>query len=65
VYVNERARRELGWEPRHNFGNVLDRLKANQSLLSPLAHLIGAKGYHCMEFADCPYPVGRSKDDLP
>jgi nucleoside-diphosphate-sugar epimerase len=57
VYVNKRARNELGWEPRHNFNNVLDRLKANNKLLSPLAYIIGSKGYHSTAFNDGPYPV--------
>jgi hypothetical protein len=57
VYVNKRARNELGWEPQHNFNNVLDRLKANDKLLSPLAYIIGVKGYHSTEFDDGPYPV--------
>lgn len=57
VYVNNRARNELGWEPQHNFKNVLDRLKANNKLLSPLAYIIGVKGYHSTEFDDGPYPV--------
>jgi nucleoside-diphosphate-sugar epimerase len=57
VYVNERARNELGWVPQHNFSDVLDRLKANEKLLSPLAYIIGIKGYHSKEFDDGPYPV--------
>jgi nucleoside-diphosphate-sugar epimerase len=57
VYVNKRARKELGWEPRHNFNNVLDRLKANNKLLSPLAYIIGSKGYHSTAFNDGHYPV--------
>ena len=57
VYVNKRARNELGWEPRHNFNNVLDRLKANNKLLSPLAYIIGSKGYHSTAFNDGHYPV--------
>jgi len=57
VYVNERARNELGWYPQHNFSNILERLKANENLLSPLAYIIGAKGYHAIKFADGPYPV--------
>lgn len=56
IYVNERARNELGWVPQHNFSNVLERLKANEKLLSPLAHIIGVKGYHSTEFDDCPFP---------
>ena len=57
VYVNDRARNELGWSPRHNFANVLDRVRANGNLLSPLAYSIGIKGYHAQEFAEGPYPV--------
>jgi nucleoside-diphosphate-sugar epimerase len=57
VYVNERARNELGWVPKHNFNNVLDRLKANEKLMSPLAYLIGVKGYHSTDFADGSYPI--------
>ena len=26
VYVNERARTELGWRPRHDFGSIIERL---------------------------------------
>ncbi len=46
VYVNEKARRELGWTPRHDFGHVLERLRAGEDHRSPLAREIGAKGYH-------------------
>jgi UDP-glucose 4-epimerase len=58
VYVNERARRELGWQPRHDFKSLIDRLKAGGDVRSPLARLIGAKGYHARRFAEGPYPVG-------
>ena len=46
VYVNERARRELGWAPRYDFRSALDRLREGQDPRSPLALSIGAKGYH-------------------
>jgi UDP-glucose 4-epimerase len=46
VYVNERARRELGWEPRYDFRHVLDRLAAGEDTRSKLARAVGAKGYH-------------------
>jgi len=46
VYVNARARAELGWRPRYDFRRVLDALKADQDPRSPLAQTIGAKGYH-------------------
>jgi UDP-glucose 4-epimerase len=57
VYVNDRARRELGWQPRHHFRGLIDRLKRNDDLKSPLARLVGSKGYHTMKFVDGPYPV--------
>ena len=48
VYVNERARRELGWEPRYDFRRALDRLAAGEDPRSPLARTVGAKGYHAV-----------------
>ncbi len=46
VYVNTRARTELGWTPRHDFRSVLDRLKADEDPRSDLARAVGSKGYH-------------------
>ena len=46
VYVNERARRELGWSPRYDFRFALDRLAEGRDPRSELAQSIGAKGYH-------------------
>jgi UDP-glucose 4-epimerase len=46
VYVNARARAELGWEPRYDFRYALDRLAAGEDHRSALALSIGAKGYH-------------------
>jgi UDP-glucose 4-epimerase len=46
VYVNARARSELGWSPRHDFRRALDRLAAGEDPRSPLALAVGAKGYH-------------------
>ncbi len=57
VYVNERARNELGWLPKYDFASVLDRLKAGEDIRSPLARLVGSKGYHAQVFCDGPYPV--------
>jgi UDP-glucose 4-epimerase len=57
VYVNDRARRELGWQPRYDFKYVLELLKAGNDFRSPLAQLIGSKGYHDKVFADGPYPT--------
>jgi UDP-glucose 4-epimerase len=46
VYVNARARADLGWTPRHDFRSVLDALKSGEDPRSPLARAIGMKGYH-------------------
>jgi UDP-glucose 4-epimerase len=46
VYVNERARTELGWAPRYDFGHALERLAVGEDVRSPLARAVGAKGYH-------------------
>ena len=63
VYVNERARHELGWRPRYDFRSMLERLKAGDDLRSPLARVVGSKGYHAESFSEGPYPVesGRSQ----
>ena len=57
VYVNDRARRDLGWRPLHDFPSIIERLRAGGELASPLARVIGAKGYHREDFAEGPYPV--------
>jgi UDP-glucose 4-epimerase len=46
VYVNERARRELGWEPQYDFNRLIARLRSGEDFRSPLARLVGSKGYH-------------------
>jgi nucleoside-diphosphate-sugar epimerase len=55
VYVNARARDELGWAPRYDFGHVLERLRAGEDPGSPLARAVGAKGYHAVPTG--PYTV--------
>jgi UDP-glucose 4-epimerase len=57
VYVNERARKELGWRPRYDFHSIIERLKVDDEIRSPLAKLVGSKGYHAQVFSDGPYPV--------
>ena len=57
VYINARARQELGWRPRYDFAFVIERLAAGQDFRSPLARRVGAKGYHAETFAEGPYPV--------
>ncbi|HEX5114904.1 MAG TPA: NAD(P)-dependent oxidoreductase [Pseudonocardiaceae bacterium] len=46
VYVNARARTDLGWTPRHDFATALAHVAAGEDPRSPLAATIGAKGYH-------------------
>ncbi|SHF28097.1 NAD-dependent epimerase/dehydratase family protein [Pedobacter caeni] len=57
VYVNEKARRELGWTPKYDFRYLLEQLKAGNELRSELAKQVGAKGYHTQIFSEGPYPV--------
>jgi nucleoside-diphosphate-sugar epimerase len=57
VYVNERARRELGWRPKYDFRRIIECLRAGNDPRSPLACAVGSKGYHDRTFADGPYPV--------
>ena len=57
VYVNERARRELGWKPRYDFAHIIDRMKSGENVRSSLAQTIGSKGYHPATFSHGPYPV--------
>jgi UDP-glucose 4-epimerase len=57
VYVNARARRELGWHPEFDFAHVLRSLREGRDFRSTLAREVGAKGYHDTRFDDGPYPV--------
>ncbi len=57
VYVNAKARNELGWQPRFDFAEVLRRLNRNEDFRSELAREVGVKGYHDRPFRDAPYPV--------
>jgi nucleoside-diphosphate-sugar epimerase len=45
VYVNERAREELGWQPRYDFRFLLERLQTGADPRSRLARVVGSKGY--------------------
>ena len=63
AYVNERARRELGWCPRYDFRHLLDLLRAGTNFRSPLARAVGSKGYHVQKFAEGPYPCRGSGDN--
>jgi UDP-glucose 4-epimerase len=57
VYVNQRARAELGWQPRYDFSGLIERLKADEDFRSPLARIVGSNGYHPGTFISGPYPV--------
>jgi UDP-glucose 4-epimerase len=57
VYVNERARAELGWRPRRDFDFIVNCLNSGTDFRSPLAQTIGSKGYHSETFLHGPYPV--------
>jgi UDP-glucose 4-epimerase len=57
IYVNDKARAELGWQPRYDFRTLIARLRANDDIRSPLAREVGSKGYHDRIFRDGPYPV--------
>jgi UDP-glucose 4-epimerase len=57
VYVNELARNQLGWKPRHDFHSIVERLRAAEDFRSPLARAIGSKGYHAEGFSEGPYPT--------
>jgi UDP-glucose 4-epimerase len=62
VYVNQRAREELGWTPRYGFQHVLDALAAGQDFRSPLALAVGAKGYHAESTGV--YTVRQARDQV-
>ena len=57
VYVNEAARNDLKWEPKYNFAHVLNCLRKGTDPRSPIARIIGSKGYHDVVFDEGPYPV--------
>lgn len=46
VYVNDKARKELGWQPQYDFAGSVARLRGGEDFRSELARAIGAKGYH-------------------
>lgn len=61
VYVNDRARVDLDWEPTYDFRYFLRLLASADALKpdirSPMAKLVGSKGYHPEKFADGPFPL--------
>jgi nucleoside-diphosphate-sugar epimerase len=57
VYINDRARNELGWQPRFDFAHVIDLVASGNDPRSPMAQAVGSKGYHAAAFTEGPYPV--------
>jgi UDP-glucose 4-epimerase len=57
VYDNARARAALGWEPRYDFAQAVQRLREDADPVSALARRVGIKGYHGAAYADGLYPV--------
>jgi len=57
VYVNARARRELGWRPKYDFSTLIERLERGEDYRSELARAVGVKGYHAERFTEGPYPT--------
>jgi UDP-glucose 4-epimerase len=46
VYVNRKAREELGWSPVYDFGYILKKIQSGMDSRSELAIATGSKGYH-------------------
>ena len=61
VYVNELARRVLGWRPKYDFLHVLESLRAGRDFRSPLAVAVGSKGYHAADEMGRATPDSRSR----
>jgi nucleoside-diphosphate-sugar epimerase len=57
VYVNVKARNELGWTPKYDFGYILNCLRLDKDFRSNLTLKVGVKGYHSETFDEGPYPV--------
>jgi nucleoside-diphosphate-sugar epimerase len=45
VYVNARARRELGWDPHFDLNAIARMVAADNTIRTPLARRVGSKGY--------------------
>ena len=58
IYVNGRARKDLGWEPRYTFAHAIERLRADEWPFSQLMRDVGSKGYHPgRTFDEGPFPT--------
>jgi nucleoside-diphosphate-sugar epimerase len=53
VYVNQRARTLLGWQPRYDFSYVIQQLRAAEAYGSALARTLGPRDTipNCFEMA--------------
>ena len=60
VYVNERARTELEWQPGYDFAHVIQLLGRSEDYRSELARSVGSKGYHAEQFTEGPYPTEKT-----
>lgn len=61
VYVNDRARRELGWRPEFDFAHVLGSLRTGQDFRSALAREIGSKAIMRRHSTAGPTPSPRDR----
>lgn len=52
VYVNAKAREELGWRPKHDFASAIESLRSGGDHQSALARRVGVKGYHSTNFQE-------------
>jgi len=59
VYVNKKAIDELGWNPKYDFGYLLNRIESGNQYGSELSKLVGIKNYHSQRFEAGPYPVNE------
>lgn len=57
VYVNDKARALLDWQPKYDFAHVIDAIQKGADPRSPLTQTVGSKGYHDQVFEDGPFPV--------
>lgn len=57
VYVNDKARNELSWQPKYDFARLLDCLRKGEDFRSDLWRTVGVKRYHEQAFSEGPYPV--------
>lgn len=57
VYVNDKARKTLGWHPKYDFRYLLQCLQEDKPIRSELSLKVGVKGYHKKKFKDGIYPI--------